>query len=228
MDEAVDDPGVNSTTLKVTYATPAQDDLKECISLLEAELDVVIRRRDSISLDGKEQAQISKLRKDIDSKKEELHKKQLHSLHSKEHRESQKSKLDIVCIQNPDVAKALTLRKEPGCPRLEESQPELLNTIVELAMFGASAEERRRCEIMRTCRTLSDLYTRLQELGFNISRSGIYIRLLPKRYNTLEGKRHVTTVPVKLSRPEADHHKAHPDQHFCTSTVRTLEPWHRF
>ena len=90
-------------------------------------------------------------------------------------------------------------------------------------MFGASAEERRSCEIMRTCRTLSDLHIRLLELGFNISRSGIYIRLLPRRYNTLEGKRHVTTVPVKLSRHEANHHKAHPDQHFCTSTVKTLE-----
>ena len=182
MEEAVDDPGVKSTTLKVTYATSAQDDLKECISLLEAELDVVIRRRDSISSDAKDQAQISKLRKDIDSKKKELHKKQLHSLHSKKHRESQKSKLVIVCIQNPDVAKVLTLRKEPGRPRLEESQPELLKTIVELAMFGASAEERRCCEIMRICRTLSDLHTRLLELDFNISRSGIHIRLLPRRY----------------------------------------------
>ena len=75
VEEAVDDPGVNSTTLKVTYTTPAQGDLKECILLLEAELDVVIRRRDSISSDGEEQAQISKLRKDIDSKKKELHKK---------------------------------------------------------------------------------------------------------------------------------------------------------
>ena len=223
MDEAVDDPGVKSTTLKVTYATPAQDDLKECISILEAEIDVLIRRRDSISSDAKDQAQISKLRKDIDSKKKELHKKQLHSLHSKKHRESQKSKLVIVCIQNPDVTKALTLHKERGRPRLEESQPELLKTIVELAMFGASAEERRRCEIMRTCRTLSDLHTRMLELGFNISRSGIYIRLLLRRYNTLEVKRHVTAVPVKLSWPEADHHKAHPDHHFCTSTVRTLE-----
>ena len=95
MEEAVDDPGVNSTTLKVTYATPPQDDLKECISLLEAELDVVIRRRDSISSDGKEQAQIPKLRKDIDSKKKELHNKQLHknrSLLSTSKKSSKKNK----------------------------------------------------------------------------------------------------------------------------------------
>lgn len=155
--------------------------------------------------------------------KKELHRKAQHSLHSKKYRESQKSKLAAVCVQNPDIAKTLKTRDGPGRPRLEESQPQLLKTIVELAMFGASAEERRRCEIVRSCRTLGDLHTRLIEQGFNISRSGTYIRLLPRRYNTVEGKRHVTTVPVKLSRPEADHHKAHPDQHFCTSTIRSLE-----
>lgn len=128
-----------------------------------------------------------------------------------------------MCSQNPEIAKVLNLRDEPGRSRIEESQPELLKTIVDLAMFGASAEERRRCEIVRSCRTLTDLHTRLTELGFNISRSGTYIRFLPRRYNTSEGTRHVVTVPVKLSPPEADHHKAHPDQHFCTSTIRTLE-----
>ena len=87
VEETVEISGVNSTTINVTYAIQAQDDLKECISLLEAELDV-IRRRDSISSDGKEQAQISQLRKDIDSKKKELHKKQQHSLHSEKYRKS--------------------------------------------------------------------------------------------------------------------------------------------
>lgn len=30
-------------------------------------------------------------------------------------------------------------------------------------------------------------------------------------------------MPVKLSRPEADHHKAHCDQQFCVATIRSLE-----
>lgn len=132
-------------------------------------------------------------------------------------------KLANVCHQNPELAKVLNVRGEPGRPRLEESQSDLLKTIVDLAMFGASAEERRRCEIVCGCRTLTDLHPRLTELGFTISRSGTYIRLLPNRYNTYEGKRHVVTVPIKLTRPEADHHKAHQDQQFCTSTIRTLE-----
>lgn len=90
-------------------------------------------------------------------------------------------------------------------------------------MFRASAEERRRSEIVRSCRTLNYLHEKLNEHGFQISRSSIYLRLLPRNYTTLEGKRHVVTVPVKLSRPEADHHKAHIDQHFCVATIRSLE-----
>lgn len=141
----------------------------------------------------------------------------------KKNRESHKTKLQEFYSQNPEAAKSLKLRSAPGRPRLEEQQSVLLKTIVDIAMFGASAEERRRCEVVRTCHTLSDLHAKLLELGFNISRSGTYIRLLPRKSNTSEAKRHVVTVPVKLSRPEADHHKAHPDQNFCVSSIRSLE-----
>ena len=60
-------------------------------------------------------------------------------------------------------------------------------------------------------------------MGYTISRSGVYLRLLPKRSTTNEGKRHIVTVPVKLSRPEADQHAKHPDGKFCTATIGALE-----
>lgn len=112
--------------------------------------------------------------------------------------------------QNPEAAKSLKPRSTSERPRLEEEQSDLLKTIVEIAMFCASAEEGRRCEVVRKCHTLSDLHAQLLELGFNISRSGTYIRLLPRKTNTSEAKKDVVTVPVKLSRPEVDHHKSTP------------------
>ena len=51
----------------------------------------------------------------------------------------------------------------------------------------------------------------------------MYLRLIPKRWNTEEGKRHVKTVPVKLCRPEADQHTKHPDDLFCHATIHALE-----
>lgn len=146
VEEAIDDSAECTSAVKRTRVTPAQDKLNKEISLLEAELQFAIRRRDSVMSDGSEQRQITKLRNKIESCKKEIHKKQQHALHAKKYRESYRSKINAICIQNPEAVNVLKLRAEPGRPRLEEKQPELLNTIVELAMFGASAEERRRCE----------------------------------------------------------------------------------
>ncbi|KAF2894447.1 hypothetical protein ILUMI_11727, partial [Ignelater luminosus] len=116
------------------------------IVLLQAELDLAVRRRDSLSVDGNEQRQVKKLRDEIDYCKKELRKKEQHMRHSKTHRLSVKSKIELVC-ESLSVTNLLMARSASGRPRLEEQQPELLKTIVDITMFGASAEERRRFEI---------------------------------------------------------------------------------
>lgn len=59
--------------------------------------------------------------------------------------------------------------------------------------------------------------------GHNISRSGLYLRLVPRDCSTKEGKRHVNTVPVKLIRPQNTLRKNHPDTHFAAATVKFLK-----
>lgn len=98
-----------------------------------------------------------------------------------------------------------------------------MQTITDIAIFGGAADDRRRSEKIRSCRTLDDLHAEIQKLGYQISCSALYLRLLPKRSTTIEGKHHVVTVPVKLSRPEADHHANDVDGKFCTATMRSLE-----
>lgn len=119
--------------------------------------------------------------------------------------------------------KSSTPCASPGRPRLEEEQSELLETICDLAMFDAFAEERRRWEIVRTVHALLEVTDKLTELGFNISRSATYIRLLSRRADTRQAKRQVVTVPMKLSRPEANHHKARQDQYFSMASIRSLK-----
>lgn len=219
----LDTPSTSSSIPQPVRATPAQDKLKTQISLFQMECDLVVRGRDSLGAIESETRDVTKLRRQIDKCKKELRRKEQHMRHSQSHRLSMKSKIKLAYNQSPIVANLLKARSVPGRPRLEEQQTELLKTIVDLAMFGASAEERRRSESVRSCQTLTDLHEKLKEHGFQISRSGTYLRLLPRNYTTLEGKRHVVTVPVKLSRPEADHHKVHVDHHFCVATIRSLE-----
>ena len=52
---------------------------------------------------------------------------------------------------------------------------------------------------MHTGKTLGDLYAELKKIGFNLSRSTFYLRLLPKRGDSVEEKIHFERVPVKLT-----------------------------
>lgn len=81
----------------------------------------------------------------------------------------------------------------------------------------------RRSESIQSVKTLDDLTAELKKVGFAISRSGTYLRLLPKNSSTIEGRRHVTTVPVKLSRAQADYHRSHIDTQFAVTSIRYLK-----
>lgn len=79
---------------------------------------------------------------------------------------------------------------------LEENESGLLQVICDIATHGSSAADRRRSEVLRTCKTLDELHARLVEDGFCISRTSTNRKLIPKYSGSIEGKRHVTTVPV--------------------------------
>ena len=93
-------------------------------------------------------------------------------------------------------------RPPPGRPPIETDQPQLLSTILDIVEASSSTDERRRSGMIRSLKTLDDLQSALKNAGFNLSRSATYCRLLPKRGNTKEAKRHVVTVPVRLLRYE--------------------------
>lgn len=114
------------------------------------------------------------------------------------------------------------MKKGPGRPRLEEDQPDLLQVITSIATLGSGAHLRRRDETMRCCRTLDELTEALKNLGYDISRSATYLRLLPRLSNSREGKRHVQTVKVKLVKAQTSEHKNHQDTSFCTAIVMAL------
>ncbi|EFX78945.1 hypothetical protein DAPPUDRAFT_245554 [Daphnia pulex] len=68
--------------------------------------------------------------------------------------------------------------------------------------------------------TLDDLTAKLNKDRFYVKRSTVYTRFQPKLSNSIQGKRHVDTVPIKA---ENDHHAKHPDELFRTTTIKRLE-----
>ena len=92
------------------------------------------------------------------------------------------------------------MNAKAGRPPLENTYPELHKVIVELATAGASADFRRRTDILNACMTLDDLTSALVKEGYNLSRQALYLRLVPTRIDSMDGKKHVRTVPVKIRR----------------------------
>lgn len=126
------------------------------------------------------------------------------------------------CIKTENLSN-FQIRDTYGRPRLEVDQPELLRTIISIAMHGSASHDKRREDMFRSVKTLTELKEKLHEEGFQISRSATYLRLLPRKSNTQEGKRHVTTVPVRLCKAQNDLHAQHTDSSFATVSIRYLE-----
>ena len=136
-------------------------------------------------------------------------------------KEKAKETIKELIESNEDAAKVLKPlnREGPGKPRIEETQPDLLATISKIVESQSAADPRRRTEILRSVRTLDDMTNELSRLGYIISRSATYLRLQPKRKNTIEGKRHVKCLPIKLLRPEHNLRKVNIDRMYAKSLI---------
>ncbi len=114
-------------------------------------------------------------------------------------------------------------RRGVGRPRIEEQCPDLLQIIEEIAKVGGASDDRRRSETIRPCLTLDDLREKIKQRGYDIKRTTLYYRLLPHRASSIDGRRHVHTVPVRLRRAQNDEHGKHEDGHFATATIRYMK-----
>ena len=84
-----------------------------------------------------------------------------------------------------------------GQPSLELTHPGVLDVILQIAIAGAETEKRRRGNILTSCESLDGLLAGMKKLGFeDISPQSLYNRLVPRRVDSMHGKRHVKTEPV--------------------------------
>ena len=101
--------------------------------------------------------------------------------------------------------------------------PDLNQAIVELATAGAGADRRCRTDVLNVCKTLDDLRAGLLKEGYILSRQALYLRLIPRRIDNTEGKRHVRTTPVKLRKAQNNLRNRHKDVDFTFATKQFLQ-----
>ena len=193
------------------------------MALIDADLVALYKRKAVGFLDENQEKELRLKLKKKKELEQTLKNKVADQKRAKKARDDKKSKLAKICEEHPDVRTALKLRNNPGRPRIEVDQPMLLKTIIDTAMYGSAAHEKRQSDIYRSVKTLAELTAELKQDGFEISRSGVYLRLLPKRSNSHEVKRHTVTVPVRPIRAQNDFHSNHSDGKFCTATIEFVE-----
>lgn len=163
---------------------------------MRAKKDALILAKDA-GLDDSADREIKKLKLNIKTKEQALKTVKKNAEYQRKFRKNRSKLIKTLQTTNPTRSEAPVLHDKPGRPRFEDND-KLLETIVDLVLLKTAADSRRRTEMLRAYRTLDDLHEAVKQKGFEISRSGLYIRLLPRNSKTLEGKRHVTTVPVSL------------------------------
>ena len=99
--------------------------------------------------------------------------------------------------KRPEIANELSClgsTQNVGRPTFAQSD-QLLHTIQEISLLGCKADDRRRSEAIRSIRALDGLTEELKKHGFTLSHTGVYLRLLPSRHNTTQGKRQCNHRP---------------------------------
>ena len=79
---------------------------------------------------------------------------------------------------------------------------QLLSTVTNIVQASSATDNRKTTETLCSLTTLDDLHRELTNLGFKLSHSAVYLRVLPRRGDSREGKRHIQMAPVKLLRSE--------------------------
>lgn len=193
-----------------------QDKLRDELSMLDKEIGLLITKQSKGFLDSDGGEQLRQKIKEKAAKEKELDKTERNAQRQLKHRRTQAS---LIASSEAAPSQGPTL----GRPRLETIYPELLEGIMDIVDGQSGVDSRRRSETLNAVTTLGQLHTKLKGRGFEISQSALYLRLLPTRSNTTEGKNHKVTVPVKLIKPSNDEHKHHDDSRFCFQTIENIK-----
>ena len=158
-----EDSTLNSTLVvnKKIYSKPKQEALANEISIIESQL-VSLQRAKEAGLSNLEDPDklIKQIRKYLDNKNKSLKATKNSAIRQKKFRVKQRQFLKECAKNKPK--KSVTQHKihvsdERGRQRIEDDQPDFLETIAKIAMFGASAADKRRSEILRSCKTLTHI-----------------------------------------------------------------------
>ena len=206
-DEAIVDAAtevdLEDEEVMVKRSKPAQEKLETEVQQLEMK---IVRMKEAKALSDTHESmvvmtkQIKALEHQKNNLDKKLKKKKQDAKGQEKARIKKKENFEKLQNEHPELAAILKSRETVGRPRIESDQPDLLKDVLEIATIGAACSDKRREDLFRTVKTLDDLQKAISDLGYSLSRTALYYRLLPRSSTSVAGRRHVKTVPVRLIR----------------------------
>ncbi|CAF2101870.1 unnamed protein product [Rotaria magnacalcarata] len=218
-------PGTPLEPLAKQKRQPAQERIFSELSAINDRIASLVQVKQMGLSTAENRKQLKQLMKDRKKKTYELRRLQSKQRASNKYRVKRRQIVEHLFETKPELHPQLNklYRRGAGRPRVEEQCPDLLQIIEEIAKVGGASDDRRRSETIRPCLTLDDLREKIKQRGYDIKRTTLYYRLLPHRAKSIDGRRHVNTVPVRLRRAQNDDHGKHEDGHFATATIRYIK-----
>ena len=177
------------------YASPQQEALAAKIAEQQGQLLELYERQNNGTMTEYDAIELDRVSKELKTMKAQLKRKQQNQATQARARERKRKLFDSL---DPDTRVKVFGRKDLkiGRPSLCDNE-ELKKAILEITS-QAAINDGRKSDTIRTAISLNQITAELQKRGFNLKRSAVYTRLLPRKASTHEGKRHNNIVPVKL------------------------------
>ena len=173
-----------------TAPTRKQDEISSEIEELHEKIAKFSVLKNAGMLNSEDSKKLKLFSSTLTDKKLKLKRLKAEATRQRLRRSELQARLQKLAETDPSINKFT--RSKVGRPSLNVDQPELLRVICDIASAGASADDRRRTEQLRSCKTLDDLTKAVNDAGFHLRRSATYLRLQPRRSNSTQGKHHVT------------------------------------
>ncbi|CAG7828298.1 unnamed protein product [Allacma fusca] len=163
--------------LKTTPA-PKQNEIQNEIDKLQIEELLLRQLKDKVGLGNEQVDRLKTVAEEVKIKQKAL--KRLISNRKSQQKlcEKRQSNFKKLIAENPQLANQLaefTPTSTTGKPPLEKEQPGLLKAIIDAVSSEATDDERRRSEVLRSCKTLHSVLEALKIQGNILHNSMIII-----------------------------------------------------
>ena len=180
LDEIETPPDADNSTADAPAQIKLNEELSQAAKKI-ADFHIVQRTVGLSNVHKKELNTLINLKQSLEKKMKRL---VINQKAQQKQRVKKRKAMEELVQSNPEAAKKLKSKGSVGRPPVEthEDMAGLHQAIMSIVVPESSCDERRRSEIYNSCQSLDSLRTRLAEIGYTLTRTALYYRLVSELF----------------------------------------------